>query len=192
MSRKKTKSRIPLIVGIIAIVLVVVGLLRGGYLFQEQKKSEKQTQEVLESMKTLIPGLGTETESSGTMGRDPLVALSVNGTDVVGCLEIPALDVTAPVLTKKNKKPYCVTWVSGSPVKGKLRIEGGRRDIFRRLSKANPGDKVLFTDIDGTRYAYEVTTQYHLKDWAKADNDLLLCYTVNEDTDFVLGCTYED
>ena len=194
MSRnnKTTKSKIPRIVGTIAVILIAVGLLRGGYLIREQKKSEKEAQEVIEAMKTLIPGLGTEKESSGSMGRDPLAALSVNETDVVDCLEIPALDLTAPVLNKKNKKAFCVTWVSGSPVKGKFRLSGGRHDIYKNLAKANPGDKVLFTDIDGTRYVYEVTTQYHLKDWAKADNDLLLCYKVDDNTDFVLCCTLKN
>lgn len=178
--------------GTIAVILIAVGLLRGGYLIREQKKGKKEAQEVIEVMKTLIPGLGTENESSGSLGRDPLAVLSVNDTDVVGCLEIPTLDVTAPVLNKKNKKSYCITWVSGSPVKGEFRLSGGRHDIYRNLAAANPGDKVFFTDIDGTCYVYEVTTQYHLKDWAKADNDLLLCYPVDENTDFVLGCTLRD
>ena len=176
----------------IAVFLVAAGLIHGGYLIREQKAGEKQAQEVLEAMRTLIPGLGVETEGSGSMGRDPLAALSVKDTDVIGCLEIPALDIMTPVLTKKNHKDYFVTWVSGSPVKGRFRLKGDRHDVFQDLVKANPGDKVIFTDIDGTRYAYEVTTQYHVKDWAKADNDLILCYTVDENTDFVLGCTYEN
>ncbi len=179
------------IAAIIALLLVAAGLFRGGYLIRGQKAAKKQAEDVLLTMQTLIPGLGTETEGSGTTGRDPLAALSVSDHDIVGCLEIPSLDIMAPVLTKKSRQEYFVTWKSGSPVKGKLRLQGGRKDVFRDLSKANPGDKVIFTDIDGVRYAYTVTTQYHLKDWAKADNDLMLCYTVDEKTDFVLGCTYD-
>ena len=190
-SKKEKTRRVFWIAAIIAVLLVAAGLLRGGYLIRQQKEAKKQAQDVLETMRTLIPGLGEKKEGSGTTGRDPLVTLSVDDHDIVGCLEIPALDIMAPVLTKKSRQEYFVTWKSGSPVKGKLRLQGGRKDVFRDLSKANPGDKVIFTDIDGVRYAYTVTTQYHLKDWAKADNDLMLCYTVDEKTDFVLGCTYD-
>ena len=190
--RQKGKKRTAFwIAAIIAVLLVAAGLFRGGYLIRTQKAAKKQADDVLTTMTTLIPGLGTETEGSGATGRDPLVALSVADHDIVGCLEIPSLDIAAPVLAKKSKQAYFVTWKSGSPVKGKFRLQGSRKDIFRDLAKANPGDKVIFTDIDGVRYAYTVTTQYHLKDWAKADNDLILCYTVDEKTDFVLGCTYE-
>ena len=180
------------IAAIIAILLVAAGLMRGGYLVKQQRAAKGQAQDVLDTMKTLIPGLGTETGGSGTMGREPLASLSVHENDIVGCLEIPSLDLTAPVLAKGSKKQYFVTWKSGSPVKGKFRLRGGHKDIFADLAKAKPGDKVIFTDIDGVRYAYDVTTQYHLKSWAKADNDLLLCYKVDENTEFVLGCTYAD
>ena len=195
MSRSDKKRHIKKglwIAAIVAVLLVAAGLMRGGYLVKQQRAVKGQAQEVLEAMTTLIPGLGTETEGSGTMGRDPLASLSIHDNDIVGCLEIPSLDLTAPVLAKGSKKAYFVTWKSGSPVKGKLRLQGGHKDIFADLVKAKPGDKVIFTDIDGVRYVYDVTTQYHLKAWAKADNDLILSYTVDENTDFVLGCTYEN
>ena len=53
------------------------------------------------------------------------------------------------------------------------------------------GDKVAFTDIDGVRYNYIVTTQFHLKDWDEADQDLMLCYKTDDNTQFVLGCKRE-
>ena len=69
---------------------------------------------------------------------------------------------------------------------------GGSGDVFSRLSKGKPGERVIFTDMDGVRYEYTITTQFHLKDWAKADNDLMLCYKTDSDTKFVLGCTKAD
>ena len=192
MSRKsKKKHNGRWIAAVIAALLVAAGLMYGGYLVREERETRKEADDVLDSMKILIPGLGEKMEASGNQGRDPLAVLSVNENDIVGCLQIPSLDIMAPVLAKGSKKEYFVTWKSGSPVKGRLRLQGSHSDIFRGLSKAKPGDKVIFTDVDGVRYAYTVTTQYHLKDWAKGDNDLLLCYTVDENTDFVLGCTYD-
>ncbi len=171
----------------IVIAALIVG---GGYLFLQMQQSDQKAREVMKVMEDLIPGL-TE-ESSGTssgVGRDPLAALSIEGIDIVGCLDIPKLNLRVPVTGKELEQPFFATWVSGSPVQGTFRITGGRDDTFRNLSKTKPGDSVTFTDVDGVRYEYEVTTQYHLKEWAEADNDLLLCYPTDDQTDFVVGCT---
>jgi LPXTG-site transpeptidase (sortase) family protein len=109
--------------------------------------------------------------------------------DIVGCLEIPSIDLRAPVTVKGAQQEGFATWLGGSPVKGRFSIIGGRDDVFRKLAKAKPGDRVMFTDIDGVRYVYEVTTQYHLKEWDKGDNDLMICFDSDSQTRFVLGCT---
>lgn len=143
-------------------------------------------------MENVIPGLSDPIDTSEVttgQGRDPLISLSIEGVDIIGCLDIPALDLRVPVTAKDIEIPFFVTWVSGSPVKGKFRLIGGHEDAFRKLAKAKPGDRVIFTDVDGVHYVYEVTTQYHLKDWAEATNDLLLCYPSDDQTDFVVGCT---
>ena len=192
MKRRLTAKKVIVWVFII-LVAAVFGF--GVYYFTHLKTSGSEAEEVLSSMENLIPGFGIEDDAddplAGTFsgGTDPLMALSVNGKDIVGALEIPALDLRAPVMDKGKEEAYFITWVSGSPSKGKFRLKGGRDDVFRKLAKAKPGDKVVFTDIDGNRHTYEVTTQYHLKDWAKATNDLLLCYPSDDQTDFVVGCT---
>ena len=104
--KKRITKKSLWIAAIIAVLLVAVGLMRGGYLVKQQRAAKGQAQDVLDTMKTLIPGLGTETEGSGTMGREPLASLSVHENDIVGCLEIPSLDLTAPVLSKGGKKAY--------------------------------------------------------------------------------------
>ena len=153
------------------------------------KQTGSQAEAVLKQMEVMIPGLGQETETSGGVGQDPLASFSIEGIDIVGCLEIPSLDIMVPVTGKGLEQTSFVTWVSGSPVKGTFRLTGGREDVFRNLAKTKPGDRVVFTDIDGVRYEYEVTTQYHLKEWAEATNDLLLCTPSDDQTDFVVGCT---
>ena len=185
---RKSKKRIIIL---IASILIAAAAGGGGYLAYHMKQSNTQSEDVLAVMEQMIPGLaaGSDSQTSSGMGRDPLAALSIEEMDIVGCLEIPSLNLRAPVCGKEFSAQYFATWVSGSPVSGKFRLIGGREDVFLRLPKAEPGALVVFTDIDGVRYEYEVTTQYHLKDWAEADNDLMLCYEVDDQTDFVLGCT---
>ena len=69
---------------------------------------------------------------------------------------------------------------------------GGRwSGAFKRIDDLKPGELVSFADMDGVRYDYRVSTQYHLKAWDDGANDLLICYDTDEDTRFVVGCTRE-
>ena len=190
---KKRRSGKTKIIAAIVLFVLVAAFVAGGKLWVNSRNdSRRKADRVIAEMKRVIPELGTTTEPSGSPGRDPLPALDVDRIDIVGCIEIPILDLLAPVTAKGYDNEFFITYVKGSPVKGHLRLNGGRSDVFKQLTKANPGDKVIFTDVDGVRYVYTVTTQYHLKDWAKSDNDLLLTYEVDDKTDFVLGCDFEE
>ena len=179
------------IVRLIAVLLILAAAAYGVYAYLELQRAEKHANEVLGKMKTMIPGLGTDTGISTGQGRDPLVSLSIDGIDIVGCIEMPSVNLMAPVATSGYEEEGFTAIVSGSPVKGHLRLLGGRKDVFRNIAKARPGDTVAFTDVDGVRYTYRVTTQFHLKDWDEADQDLMLCYRTDEQTQFVLGCKRE-
>ena len=183
-SENKTKKIFILIIALAAAVV----LIWAGCRFYMEKQADSRSREVLDKMETLIPGMTGDEDFTSEAGRDPLAALSIDGIDIVGCLEIPSLSLKTPVTGKNTDERGFITWISGSPVKGKFRLSGSSRDVFRDLTDAKPGAEVLFTDVDGIKYRYKVTTQYHLKNWDKADNDLLLCYESDKNTDFVLGC----
>lgn len=186
MKKRSAKSRILLTAGILLVAAVFA--CAGFYLFH-QKQSGSEADAVMKQLEEVIPGLGQDVPTLNGLGRDPLAAYDVGDIDVVGALEIPSLNIMVPVTDKKQERPAFVTWVSGSPVKGKFRLIGGRTDIFLDLPKVKPADKIVFTDIDGVRYEYEVTTQLHLKNWDDAEYDLMLCYDSDDQTQFVVGCT---
>ena len=186
-NRRKTSP-----VKLIIVLLVVVTVGFAGYRFVAIREADKDAEQVLDVMYDLIPGLGVDTGVSTGTGRDPLLTLSINNTDIVGCLEIPSLDLMVPVTVKDQGGEGFASVVSGSPVKGKFMLEGDRDTTFIRLAKAQPGAKVIFTDIDGVRYSYSVTTQFHLKDWDEADNDLMVTYRSDDQTRFVLGCARDE
>ncbi len=182
-SRKKPLIRLVLL------LLIIAAAGYAGYRALQIKSAGNDADAVLEVMYDIVPGLGVETGVSTGAGKDPLMTLSINDVDVVGCLEIPSLDIMIPVTVTSEQEEGFMHLVSGSPVKGKLMLEGDRASALVKLPKAQPGDKVVFTDVEGIRYNYKVTTQYNLKDWDEADNDLMVCYRVDEQTRFVLGCT---
>jgi len=186
-SGKKGSSKIIRLV-IAAVVICVAGYI--GYTIYSGTRGDREAKNVIKSLERIIPGLGQESDMATGLGRDPLASVSIDDIDIVGVLEIPSLDIMAPVTSKaQDEVEYFTKWLDGSPVKGNFKVLGGRNDVFRKLAKLKPGDRVAFTDVDGVRYMYEVMTQYHLKKWDKGDNELLLCYESDNDTYFVVGCT---
>lgn len=179
------------IVKVIVLVVIIAALGYMGYWFYNANSGSRKAEQTIKTLQDVIPGLGSETAVQTGLGRDPLAAISIDGVDIVGVIEIPSLDIMAPVAGKDVDEEYFASWLDGSPVKGNFKVLGGHDDLFRRISKLKPGDKVVFTDIDGVRYNYTVTTQYHLKKWDEGDNDLQLCYASDGDTYFVVGCTIQ-
>lgn len=177
--------------GFLIVLILLAGLGLGGWKFMQIRAADEKSEQVLSVMYELIPDLGVDTGTSTGRGRDPLVALSIQNIDIVGCIEIPSIDLIAPVTAKGFEQAGFISVVSGSPVKGTFRLIGSREDVFHKIADAAPGDNVIFTDTDGVRYTYRVTTQFHIKDWDwdSVEQDLSLCYeTTDDNTQFVLGC----
>ena len=185
--KRRSGKRIFLVIGI---AIIAVAAAFAAYLLIPGKQDNSQSQETIASMEELIPYFGTDQSISG-LGRDPLAVLSIDGTDIVGGLEIPSINLRAPVTEKGQGKEYFASRMTGSPIQGHFIITGGRHDVFSRITKVKPGAKVSFTDIDGVCYDYSVTTQFHKKKWDYADHDLMLCYKTDKNTYFVLACTRE-
>jgi len=177
-------------ISIILLIIAVMGY--GGYTYYHIMQSSKHAAEVLSRMELLIPNLGVDTGVSKGLGRDPLPVISIDQIDIAGCIEASSIDLKAPVTAEGYEEEGFATIAGGSPVKGKFKLTGGRDGVFRKLSKAKPGDLVAFTDVDGVRYNYRVLTQFHLKEWDEADQDLMLCYRTDDQTQFVLGCKKAD
>ncbi len=155
------------------------------------RAAESEAEAVLSRMEEAVPELIESPSAAegagkgGAEGGDPLAVMSISGVDVVGCIEVPALGLRVPVTAKGIKKEGFARYVSGSPVRGRLRIFGGRRDAFGEIDKVRPGERAVFTDMEGARYTYGAVTQFHLKKWDRQTYDLMLCYRTDGDTSFV-------
>ena len=177
------------IIKLLMVLVVIAAVAALGWWLYSGHQGNAKSDAVMSKLSEIVPGLGDDSVESTGIGRDPLAAISIEGIDIVGVLEIPSLNINAPVTSKDYSEEYFASWVDGSPVHGHFMIKGGRDDLFRKLARLKPGDRVAFTDIDGVRYRYEVTTQYHLKKWDEGENEMQLCYeTTDGDTYFVVGC----
>lgn len=190
MSRKDSGGTGKIVL-IVILVVIAAAALTAGYRAMHIKKVSAEADDVLRSMYEVVPGLGNENSVQSGDGKDPLPAVPINDIDIIGCLEVPSIDLTVPVTAKSEARAGFASYLDGSAVKGRLRLTGNRDDVFGRISKLKPGAKAAFTDMDGVRYSYRVLTQFHLKKWDRADYDLMLCYFTDDKTRFVVGLNRE-
>ena len=85
--------------------------------------------------------------------------LSVDGIDFVGMLEIPRFGSILPVCAKWGQLTKCPCQFSGSIYDSTIKIgattQKGQCDFYREITV---GDIILFTDMEGNRYTYVVSS----------------------------------
>ena len=119
--------------------------------------SENQAQYYVNTLQELIPepqNAVLEERRDNTMS-----ILSVDGTDFVGIVELPRYASALPVCAEWGHTTKYPCRFSGSIYNGTLQIgattQKGQYDFYRELSV---GDTVIFTDAEGNRYTFSITS----------------------------------
>ena len=120
-------------------------------------RSEKQAQYYVSTLRTLMPepqNAVPEERRDNTMS-----VLSVDGIDFVGLVELPRYESALPVGADWGKTSQYPCRFHGSIYDGTMQIgattQKGQYDFYRELSV---GDTVFFTDAEGTRYTFVITS----------------------------------
>lgn len=152
-------------IGVICVFLGVVCILSatGFALYNqwEDDQAEETAQDLLADVQSIMdetqPGqpLPDDTEQIPT----EMEAVNVGGYDCIGILSVPVLDLELPVLTDwsyaKLKKAPCHYY--GTYYETDFVIAAHNyKSHFGRLSQLQPGDIVIFTDVNGADHCYEV------------------------------------
>ena len=159
-------------IGVICVFFGVVCLLSSvGFIVHnrwENKNAEGIAQELLEDVQSIIDEKQPEqplpddtVNLPNAMEKLPaeMATVKVGGYDCIGILSVPVLDLELPVLTDwsyaKLKKAPCHYY--GSYYERNFVIAAHNYDShFGRLSQLQSGDIVIFTDVNGKDYYYEV------------------------------------
>ena len=119
--------------------------------------SEKQAQYYVNTLQALMPepqNAVPEERRDNTMS-----VLSVDGLDFVGIVELPRYESTLPICADWGKTSKYPCRFSGSVYDGTMQIgattQKGQYDFYRELSV---GDTVIYTDVEGNRYTFTITT----------------------------------
>ena len=147
-------QKICILVGICLLVgaIVILALWRWNI-----NNSEKRAQYYVNTLQELIPdpqNAALEERRDNTMS-----VLSVDGMDFVGIIEIPHYDSSLPVGAAWGKSSEYPCRFSGSVYDGTMQIgattQKGQYNFYRELSV---GDTVVYTDMEGNRYTFAVTS----------------------------------
>ena len=155
--------------GISCIVLGICCILASvGFIIYnnfEAKKAEETSKSMLQNVQENINAskdeeiFDEETEDIVFEIPSEMPTTETNGYDCIGVLSIPVLELELPVLTDwsyaKLKIAPCLYY--GTYYEADFVIAAHNyQSHFGRLSELRPGDMVLFEDVNGTVYCYEV------------------------------------
>ena len=159
-------------IGVICIFLGVVCILSSvGFVVYnrwENKNAEEIAKDLLEDVQSIMDEKQPEQPlpaDTVNLPDDPekipteMATVKVDGYDCIGVLSVPVLDLELPVLTdwsyaKLKKAPwhYYGTYYE----KDFVIAAHNYQSHFGKLSELQPKDLILFTDVSGTVYCYEV------------------------------------
>ncbi len=105
----------------------------------------------------------SETEESSESASESgggMTVRMVDGIDYIGIIEIPSLSLQLPIINEWDdaKLKIAPCRYVGSAYMGDLILSGhSYKNHFRYIRNLTPGERVIFTDFEGTRFVYEVT-----------------------------------
>ena len=149
-----TIQKICILVGIclLAGAVVILALWRWNI-----NHAEKRAQYYVDTLQALIPepqNAVPEERRDNTMS-----VLSVDGIDFVGLVTLPRYESTLPVCADWGKPSRYPCRFHGSIYDGTMQIgattQRGQYDFYRELSV---GDTVIYTDVEGNRYTFAITS----------------------------------
>lgn len=124
--------------------------------------SQKQSAVYVETLRQLMPQSQNailEERRDNTMS-----VLSVDGVDFVGIVEFPQYESVLPVCGHWGRTSRYPCRFGGSIYDGSLQIgattQPGQYSFYREISV---GDTVMFTDMEGNRYAFQVAAMRYEK-----------------------------
>ena len=160
--------------GVCCIVLGICCLIASvgfiAYNHWEEENAQNASKNILQDVQENILDNTREESTSEDSDRDESVAIpvdvpqemlttQVDGYDCIGVLSIPVLELDLPVLTDWSyaKLKIAPCHYFGSYYEKDFVIAAHNyQSHFGRLSELQPKDLILFTDISGTVYCYEV------------------------------------
>lgn len=143
---------------LLGLLLLAAALCLTGYNLWEAYRAEQSARQVLSQMEDQWPE-PSALPAYLAVPEMEMPILTIDGHDYIGCLSIPGLDLSLPVMSQwsyPNLKLSPCRY-SGSAYLDNLIIAGHNyQKQFGVLKSLQPGDKLVFTDMGRNTFTYAV------------------------------------
>ena len=188
MIKEKSMNKGKAFIGI-GVLLILVSLVITGFNKYEDLNAGKQAQAVLDVFKNEVVTQNHVVDNLITNEVKEMKTININGDEFIGTIKIPSINLELPVMSEytynKLKKAPCRYY--GNLFTNDLIIcAHAYETFFANLVYLKQNDLIIFTDVDGNNYVYEVLEIEVLK---STDVDKM----INSDFDLTLyTCTYDN
>lgn len=153
----------------LGLLLIVGALFLTAYNFYDDYRAEKDAKQVADQLEKILPDEDREPVGEQKETEKPDYVLNpdmempvhnIKGQDYIGTLSIPLLHLELPIISEWNYPRLRISpcRYEGSAYKDNMIIAGHNyRSHFGMLKNLSAGDQVIFTDMDGNRFFYQVT-----------------------------------
>lgn len=181
-----SKGKILVIIGVF---LILISLTMTVYNKYEDLKAGKDANETLNIIKNEITSQKHVVDTLPTDEVREMKTININGDEFIGTITIPSINLELPVLSKfsnSNLKKAPCRYYGNLFTNDLIICAHAYETFFANLNKLKQNDLIIFTDVDGNIYTYEVLEVEVLKE---TDVDKM----VNNEFDLTLyTCTYDN
>ena len=166
----RTLSGLPLIAA--ALLLIAAALLLIAYNLWSETAAAASSNAALQQMLEDIPSLA-QASGQASIPTEPaalpdyclnpemdMPTTEINGKDYIGVLEIPALDLSLPIISQwsyPNLKLSPCRYAGSTYLDNLVIAAHNYSTHFGNIKNLRPGDTLSFTDVDGNVFYYEVS-----------------------------------
>ena len=156
-----------LIYKILITILIMVALIIAGIIIKKQYDDQvydKENIEIFKQFEEQINKNRADIEAEDELsGQNNKVQLKYQGYNVIGLIQIPAIDLEYPILEKTTQQSMktSISRFYGGEINGYGNVSlAGHNNysgtMFGKNKKLKLGDKVLLTGLDGNTLEYEI------------------------------------
>ena len=150
---------------LIALALVAVGtclmIFSAHFLLRYRsntKDMEDNSRELLRELERVIPKDPVMTQDPVYKDASSMPAIDIKGISCIGVLKVPKIGLELPVANNGSDIGFTPIHVSGTPHTTDFVIEAlGYSSQFGPLSELELKDNLIFVDLYGYQYSYEIT-----------------------------------
>ena len=193
----KNKKRNVNIIGILLIIAGAALVAAAAFIFMHYHTSHKKMSEVRAAVTEKMEDILSEREAGIIDKEDErdMPVIEIDGNDYIGILEIDELDIKLSVgAVWEGADTYRPARYSGNIYNGTLVIGGtDDNDCFGFAGSLETGERVVFTDVTGTSFEFNVTKITHADDINEdtliSQDDALVLFVKSGGKFLIVHCT---